>query len=146
MGCPGHCAQRHERDLAFEQITSHPHDYSKDRPVDFALQQELRAAYARMTPEQRREVQGRGRYARALLQTEPEVSGMTPSDWNLLKRSELEKLKPDLLPRFQAEELAVEAAKQSLETVRRALRAEAVALGGAPRLPAARSGMPRIWK
>jgi hypothetical protein len=129
-----------------DEINAVPFDTKGYGLPEVLRDQELRAAYARMTLQQRRDVAQRGNFMRAVLTAEPELSGLTPSEQKLMLQSELISRQPHVVAQLAADAQVLDALKQTAQAVKTALANERKQLGlsAAPTKPTRLA--PRRWK
>jgi hypothetical protein len=132
----------------FDEDTVQPFDTSKYGVGDHLRDQELRRSIATMPVEQRRKIllERRPNYMRAILGSEPELSGMTVQELQMLKNAELEARMPEVVAELNAFEQVIAAADtMTVKALRKALEAERKALGLGP-TPAPTRLSVRKWK
>jgi hypothetical protein len=131
-----------------DQDTIQPFDTSKYNFSDHLRDDRLRQVFAAMPPDQRQKIllERRPNFVRAILGSEPEVSGLTVQELQMLKNSELEARMPDTVAELNAFEQVIAAADtMTVKALRKALEAERKALGLGP-TPAPTRLTPRKWK
>ncbi len=112
-------------------------------PLEELRDAERRSAFARMTPEQRSAAIQRPNFAKAVLGSDPELSGLTVSEQVILREAELASRRPGDVQRLLVNRTVLNAAKVSLAAAQKAMAATKVRLGS-PKPPA--ETPPRKWR
>jgi hypothetical protein len=82
-----------------------------------------------MTKEQRDAAIRRPNFAKAILGSDAELSGMTPAEQVMLREAELASRRPNDVQRLLVDKVVLDVAKVSLAAARKAIEANAVRVG-----------------
>jgi len=123
-----------------------PFTYDKYGIGEILRDQELRALYRSLPAAEKAAAKEREPFARAILGAEPELSGLSPAEHGLMLHRELLTRFPEAVQRLAAEATTIEFARQTVTTVKAALREEAAALAVVAPPEPAKAPASRVWK
>jgi hypothetical protein len=84
-----------EQEMAQKKARLDPFGHNKASLADITKRQELRTMLRSMTPQQRAEKAKEAHWQSAILEMPPELSGVSPSQWQMLREQVLEVLEPE---------------------------------------------------
>lgn len=133
-----------EDQIFLKSVSLRPFDY-EDGSVGRDNREELRKTFGRMTPEQKAVALRKGVYRRAILEQQPEVTGLPASQFEQLEQAEIQRRFPQETSDINDAREAVEATKLTLRSARVLIENELRASGGTIAEPAAPAAPQKAW-